>query len=499
MRLSLCLSVDFITDYYFIVLTPLVLAGLLVATGFARAARNPKKRNDIAYIHGSLLLLLSFLVLPATSMKIFRLLSPCFKLKTNNTWLHYADLAVNCNSARFLNAYTLGVIMIFIYPVGIPLGYACLLFKFRRLINPPGCSDELQAMRMRRSLQSTHPELRAIDFLFSCYRPGAFAFEVFDSARRIAMTGLIRFAAKTSGPPIAGILLSLVSVIVFREVQPYENPSTNALSTFGQWQLLSTYLLAYALLVELRVADESKLVLIGTLLLLANLATLFLALYLQVGEGDRRVQLNLTLAENEMRETELLHEQEQMKADIEELLSKYGLKLDVSASIVESAGPVSKAAKMQEELFLQAVKECNDLPSFTKRSHPCWVMSVTRLQAFDALPIHEDVIDKLEELLPDSTSPSCAYSFFISQNWEGGKPGTQSARQLSSTDRSLRHPDNSQNTKLRWLKSITQHMRLPRGREVFIWFDVFSIPQHSRDLQNLAVGSLCCYTQLCTR
>ena len=75
----------------------------------------------------------------------------------------------------------------------------------------------------------------------------------------------------------------------------------------------------------------------------------------------------------------------------------------------------------------------------------------------------------------------------------------QSSRQLSATDRSLRHPDNSRNTKLQWLKSITQHMRLPAGREVWIWIDVISIPQHSRELQNLAVGSLCCYTQLCTR
>ena len=355
--LSLRLPVDFITDFYVIVITPLVIAGLLVATGVARAARNPEKRNDIAYIHGSLLLLLSFLVLPATSMKIFRLLSPCFKLMTNNARLHYADLAVNCESTRFLNAHALGVIMIFIYPIGIPLCYAFVLARSRRLINPLGCSDELHGMRVRRELQNTHPELRAIDFLFSCYRPGAYAFEVFDSVRRIAMTGLVRFAAKTTGPPVAGILLSLVSVVVFREVQPYENPSTNALSTFGQWQLLSTYLLAYALLVEvstvswgfcccscrcscccacftpalfqlfrcnsvcipvvipsaqLRAADESKLVLVGTLLLLANIATLFLALYLQVGEGDRRVQLNLTLAENEMREAELVHEQDQM-------------------------------------------------------------------------------------------------------------------------------------------------------------------------------------------
>ena len=43
-------------------------------------------------------------------MKIFRLLAPCFKLKTNNVWLHYADLAVNCESTRFHNAHTLGVV-----------------------------------------------------------------------------------------------------------------------------------------------------------------------------------------------------------------------------------------------------------------------------------------------------------------------------------------------------------------------------------------------------
>ena len=45
---------------------------------------------------------------------------------------------------------------------------------------------------------------------------------------------------------------------------------------------------------------------------LANIITLFVALYLQVREGDRQVELSLTLAESEMRECELVHEQEQM-------------------------------------------------------------------------------------------------------------------------------------------------------------------------------------------
>ena len=110
-------------------------------------------------------------------------------------------------------------------------------------------------------------------------------------------------------------MLSLVSLIVFREIQPYENKSTNALSSFAQGQLLSTYLLAYALLIELHAAGDAKLVFVGSLLLFANVVTLFVALYLQVAEGDRHVQLSLMLAENEMREAELLHEQEQMKAE----------------------------------------------------------------------------------------------------------------------------------------------------------------------------------------
>ena len=64
---------------------------------------------------------------------------------------------------------------------------------------------------------------------------------------------------------------------------------------------------------------------------------------------------------------------------------------------------------------------------------------------------YEDVIDQLEELLPDSTSPSCAYSFFISQNWEGGTGSETRAptSQPNSYVRGRPHPDNSQNTKAR--------------------------------------------------
>ena len=42
------------------------------------------------------------------------------------------------------------------------------------------------------------------------------------------------------GPAVIGILLSLCSMLVVREVAPYENPSTNILANLAQLQLLAT-------------------------------------------------------------------------------------------------------------------------------------------------------------------------------------------------------------------------------------------------------------------
>ena len=70
MPISCMVEYDFTLDFYAIVLTPLVIAGMIIVAGVARAAYRPEKRDQISYIHSSLLLLLSFLVLPATSMKV---------------------------------------------------------------------------------------------------------------------------------------------------------------------------------------------------------------------------------------------------------------------------------------------------------------------------------------------------------------------------------------------------------------------------------------------
>ena len=78
--------------------------------------------------------------------------------------------------------------------------------------------------------------------------------------------------------------------------------------------------------------------------------------------------------------------------------------------------------------------------------------------------------------------PNGASTYFVSQNWE-------------SND----HPDNDEGTKLKWLKKVKPHLRIHSEREIWIWMDIFSIPQKDRDDQRKAIISLPHYTQLCTR
>ena len=47
-----------------------------------------------------------------------------------------ADYSIDCDSFKHQAMMIYGGFMIFVYPIGIPLGYACLLWRVRTLLNP---------------------------------------------------------------------------------------------------------------------------------------------------------------------------------------------------------------------------------------------------------------------------------------------------------------------------------------------------------------------------
>ena len=145
---------------------------------------------------------------------------------------------------------------------------------------------------------------------------------------------------------------------------------------------------------------------------------------------------------------------------------------------------VKKGLARSGTMVLDALGPLRQTSDLHTHEYPCYVIALSRLQNMDQLEPHDDLLAKgmLEELTRTSRTPSGAFTFFVSQNWE-----------------SLDTPDNSQGTKLQWLKLLRKHLAIPDTIEVWIWWDFISIPQKKRSLQLKAIASLPYYCSLCTR
>ena len=176
-------------------------------------------------------------------------------------------------------------------------------------------------------------------------------------------------------------------------------------------------MVSYMLVTELEDARQRRLLIWGVLLLLVNLSTVLLAIWLQVSEANRQAVLQIMLLEREIREAELLHDSQSLRADVERFQRVTGVELVTPPSLKDTLANAMDATTAAAKL--QAALTSGALPSHTKNYYPCWVMSLSTLHKFERLPKHEDVLptNLLEELTNTSTQPSCAYSYFISQNW----------------------------------------------------------------------------------
>ncbi len=78
--------------------------------------------------------LISYFVLVSVSTTIFQVYQ-CQTFDNGETYL-VADYSISCNSDEYYFYRLYGTFMIFVYPIGIPLAYAVVLFRNRTKINP---------------------------------------------------------------------------------------------------------------------------------------------------------------------------------------------------------------------------------------------------------------------------------------------------------------------------------------------------------------------------
>lgn len=237
--------------------TPIILSLLLFMASKIYECVKPDHKDAIHTHYFSFFLVLTFLVFPSVSGKIFRTFS-CDELDNGKSYLR-ADYSIDCDSNEYSFGIYWAILMIFIYPVGIPLLYFCLLYSKRNELNPDIDekveAEELEALKLE--MREENDSLASISFLFDAYEPQLWWWEVLECVRRLLLTGMMVFFLEgTAVQIVIGIMIALASVKVYGFYLPFIDDGDDVLAEVAQWQ---TFLVLFgALLIRVDVTSDDE-------------------------------------------------------------------------------------------------------------------------------------------------------------------------------------------------------------------------------------------------
>lgn len=215
-------DIDFHDRLVISTLGPLAAIGFLAMT-YRIAERRIGTPGDGAVVqkifhkHLTALLLLTFLVYSSVSAIVFQM----FACETLDDGIEYlrADYRIHCTDAKHREFEFLAGLMVLVYPIGIPLLYAVLLFE-RRDVLARADADKTSA--------------QSISGLWEPYTPDRFYYEVVECGRRVMLTGVVIFIFPNDAAQIAiTMLFAFFFFTLFESLSPYESGTDTWLSRGG--------------------------------------------------------------------------------------------------------------------------------------------------------------------------------------------------------------------------------------------------------------------------
>lgn len=238
------INIDFHDRLLVSTLGPLFVAGGLALTYAVALHRNSASGGcrtgveNIRHKHLSALLLVTFLVYSSVSATVFQMFA-CDKLDDGYEYLR-ADYRIICTDTKHQALQVYAGIMIALYPVGIPLLYAVLLYYRRDVLADP---------------RADKGPAQSIADLWEPYRPERFYYEVIECGRRVSLTGVVVFIYPNTAAQIAIIILiAFFFLVVYEVLAPYKSESDMWLSRGGH---VIVFLSMFdVLLLKVDVSDE---------------------------------------------------------------------------------------------------------------------------------------------------------------------------------------------------------------------------------------------------
>lgn len=201
-------------------------------------------------------LFIVFFVYSSASFTIFQTFA-CDDLDDGNAYLR-ADYSLTCWTAKH-NAYrTYAIIMVCVYPVGIPALFAWWLARNRQQLTTPS----------REGIAHLH-QFRS---LWAAYKPSCYYYEVVECVRRIVLTGAAVFVFPNSADQIAIVLLlAVVFTFISESLSPFQDIYGMWLYRWGNGIVLASMYVALLMKIELTGRKSQTSIGMTALLIAANL------------------------------------------------------------------------------------------------------------------------------------------------------------------------------------------------------------------------------------
>ena len=176
--------------------------------------------------------------------------------------------------------------MIALYPIGIPLLYAILLFRERGIL-----TDEDRRIG--------DPSVQSTSDLWKPYKPSCYFYEIVECGRRILLTSVVLVIDDEAAAKIAvTFMISLVFVFVSEGFAPYESRTDTWISRAGH--AVTCFSIFFALLLEVDISQEDQasqrafegvLIAVHICMILAVIIEGGLAVYASLQPTERNVPL----------------------------------------------------------------------------------------------------------------------------------------------------------------------------------------------------------------
>jgi hypothetical protein len=214
------------------------------------------------------LIFLRFFVLPSVTTNLFKLFV-CTNVdiykedSSSEDYYLTVDMTMSCSSPEYYRGVYFAIVMILIYPVGIPLFASSMLYQHRKDIKNrdefkhnsadishqlPNQSDIMVTTPVEiANEQSTtnnilSPQVMRTAFLWEAYNPRYWYWEGIETTRRLILTAVISVCDPgTVKQSLLALLITLAYAKLYSYCNPYKSNYDNTLAEIGLYQIFLTF------------------------------------------------------------------------------------------------------------------------------------------------------------------------------------------------------------------------------------------------------------------